>query len=388
MTTCSLLDLNKDVLFLLASYLSIKDLGRLSQVCRQLRSFCNQDAVWRNDNKKRLLATSSNGKGKYPKLNLKEICRLSRNWENGLMKDVQLIKLKTQLLPHLQLQKDQLYVSHGENVHCYRIKNNGNISKNPVLVCSKHVHDICKFVVKDGHIVTGARDHQINIWKLTRGPNVQFVRTLSGHSLKVNCVDTHDSMVLSGSADKSWRLWSLEHDRCLLESEMSDRVLSVAINSWNKNIITGTSCINDHKPLDIWNIENGKHMLTLGSNFKMGAGVLDVQYEDANTVLSCGYDTYLRIWDTRSSRSCVREYEEVDDNALYCLQSNGGYLIATGSNRFGVVRLWDKRMTECLSKFYIGNKKSGSVYSLQFNLTNIYASLSHSIQTLDFSDCR
>ncbi|XP_033122456.1 F-box/WD repeat-containing protein 4-like [Anneissia japonica] len=384
MASINLLNLNRDVLFLILSYLSVNDLGRLAQVCRQLHNFCNQDAVWRNDYKKRLLASCSRNQENFPSLNLKEICRVSRNWENGLMTDRQLMKFKSQLMPWLQLQNEHLYMSHGASLRCYHIRKNGSLSRHPLLICNKHTYDICHFVVNDGYIVTGGRDHQINIWKLTRGPNVQFIRSLIGHSCKVSCIDSQDGLVLSGSADHSWRLWSMDRDECLLESEMPDRLLSVAINPWDKNMITGTSCVNDRKPLDIWNTENGKHMVTLGSNFQKGAGVLDVQFEDPHTALSCGYDTYLRIWDTRASRSCVRAYEEMDDNALYCLRSNGGYLIATGSSRFGVVRLWDKRMTKCIHKFYVGGNKSGSVYSLQFNLKHLYVSLAHSIQTLDF----
>lgn len=40
---------------------------------------------------------------------------------------------------------------------------------------------------------------------------------------------------------------------------------------------------------------------SLGELYKRGAGVLDVQYETMHTLLSCGYDTYIRLWDLRSS---------------------------------------------------------------------------------------
>ena len=41
----------------------------------------------------------------------------------------------------------------------------------------------------------------------------------------------------------------------------------------------------------------------LGCNYRRGAGILDIQYEDTNTLLSCGYDTIIRLWDTRVSHT-------------------------------------------------------------------------------------
>uniref|UniRef100_A0A3P8VFB8 Uncharacterized protein n=1 Tax=Cynoglossus semilaevis TaxID=244447 RepID=A0A3P8VFB8_CYNSE len=42
------------------------------------------------------------------------------------------------------------------------------------------------------------------------------------------------------------------------------------------------------------------------------------------------------------------KWEEPHDNALYCMQTDGNHMIASGSSYYGVVRLWDKRQTECL----------------------------------------
>lgn len=46
---------------------------------------------------------------------------------------------------------------------------------------------------------------------------------------------------------------------------------------------------------------SGQLLTHLGSDFPPGAGVLDVMYESPSTLLSCGYDTYVRYWDLRTS---------------------------------------------------------------------------------------
>lgn len=40
----------------------------------------------------------------------------------------------------------------------------------------------------------------------------------------------------------------------------------------------------------------------LGREHKIGAGVLDMQFEDEHTLLTCGYDTYVRMWDLRTNQ--------------------------------------------------------------------------------------
>lgn len=42
------------------------------------------------------------------------------------------------------------------------------------------------------------------------------------------------------------------------------------------------------------------------------------------------------------------EWEEPHDSTLYCLQTDGNHLLATGSSYYGVVRLWDRRQRACL----------------------------------------
>lgn len=51
---------------------------------------------------------------------------------------------------------------------------------------------------------------------------------------------------------------------------------------------------------------------------------------------------------TVSNRKCVKEWEEPHDCTLYCIQTDGNHMIASGSSYYGVVRFWDKRQSKCL----------------------------------------
>ena len=61
--------------------------------------------------------------------------------------------------------------------------------------------------------------------------------------------------------------------------------------------------------------------MDLGSDLKRGAGMLDISWLSPSTLLSCGYDTFTRLWDTRC-RAAVRSWEEEYDESVYCLATD------------------------------------------------------------------
>lgn len=60
---------------------------------------------------------------------------------------------------------------------------------------------------------------------------------------------------------------------------------------------------------------------------------------------SCSYSFLCEL---HPNRKCVKEWEEPHDCTLYCIQTDGNHMIASGSSHYGVVRLWDKRQSKCL----------------------------------------
>ena len=48
-----------------------------------------------------------------------------------------------------------------------------------------------------------------------------------------------------------------------------------------------------------WVCFSGVLLGYLGDEHKRGSGVLDMKFESPNILLTCGHDTYLRMWDLR-----------------------------------------------------------------------------------------
>ncbi|XP_068053968.1 F-box/WD repeat-containing protein 4 isoform X3 [Anomalospiza imberbis] len=347
--------LPEELLLLICSYLDAQALGRLAQVCRRLRFLSSRDVLWR---------------------------RIARGCLNSGF-----TQLGTDLLmPWMELDGKYLYLSQAENIQAYHLCAEGTgLQCHPQAIFSGHQEDVCRFVLVNSNIVSGGGDGSIVLHKIHGSYSVKF----SAHEQEVNCVDFQGGLIVSGSRDRTAKVWSLSAGRvgqCLHTVQTEDRVWSIAISPLLSSFVTGTACCGHISPLRIWDLESGQLLTCLGTDFHRGAGVLDVFYETPSLLLSCGYDTYIRYWDIRTStRKCVQEWEEPHDSALYCIRSDKNHMIASGSSYYGVVRLWDKRQTQCLQSFHLSSPTSSPVYCLRFSTTHLYAALASALHVLDFT---
>ena len=106
------------------------------------------------------------------------------------------------LMPWIQLGRfRELYVAQATDVILYKsIKYNGQLSWQHVRTYSGHHRDICKFVVRNGQLVSSSMDNSIRSWDLQTGKCKDIFR---GHSSDVNSVDCFDDVIVSGSKDKT-----------------------------------------------------------------------------------------------------------------------------------------------------------------------------------------
>ncbi|XP_075390822.1 F-box/WD repeat-containing protein 4 isoform X1 [Tenrec ecaudatus] len=383
--------LPEELLLLVCSYLDVRALGRLAQVCRWLRRFTSCDLLWR-----RIARASLNsgftrlGTDLMAGVPVKDRVKVSQNWRSGRCREAVLMKWKCSQMPWMQLEGDSLYISQANFILAYQFRPDGaSLNRRPLGVFAGHDEDVCHFVLANSHIISAGGDGKIGVHKIHSTFTVKY----SAHEQEVNCVDCKGGIIVSGSRDRTAKVWPLASGRlgqCLHTIQTEDRVWSIAISPLLSSFVTGTACCGHFSPLRIWDLNSGQLMTHLGSDFPPGAGVLDVMYETPSTLLSCGYDTYVRYWDLRSSvRKCVMEWEEPHDSTLYCLQTDGNHLLATGSSYYGVVRLWDRRQRGCLHAFPLTSTPlSSPVYCLRLTTKHLYAALSYNLHVLDFQNPR
>lgn len=376
--------LPEDLLYHILSYLDYRALSRLSQVCKSFYCFVNRDAVWRRIAKEFLnTGITREGKDIYPLIRLKERVKIAQNWYNGICKRAIPVKWKIKLLPWLQLDGDILFLSQAADIRMYHLhKDSGRLHHSPYEIYSGHKGDVCRFALTDSLLISGGSDGKILVHSRRNDVPVEF----TGHNQEVNCVDAKDGLIISGSRDRTARIWTLTSTSPRDTIPMYDRVWSVAISPTLSSFVTGTACCENFSPLRIWDVERSACLCSLGSEFRRGAGVLDIMFESPFQLFTCGYDTFIRLWDLRlSPRKCAVEWEEPHDSSLYCIQTDGNHMIASGSSYYGVVRLWDKRQTECLQFFQLSSDPvSSPVYCLRFNSSHLYAALATALHSLDF----
>ena len=91
-------------------------------------------------------------------------------------------------------------------------------------------------------------------------------------------------------------------------------------------IAVGTAATRGTAPLRLYDLLSGAHLMDLGSDLKKGAGMLDVAWLSPSTLLSCGYDTFTRLWDTRCDATICCHYGQCD-----CCDDQDVMILITGA---------------------------------------------------------
>ena len=136
-------------------------------------------------------------------------------------------------------------------------------------------------------------------------PNPALLRKLKGHSGQVTSVSmTPDGhRAISGSDDRTLRVWDLESGICLNTLEgHSGTVTSVSLTPDGRRAISGS----DDHTLRVWNLESGCCVRTLEGHIR---GVTSVSVvPDGRRAVSGSDDHTLRVWDLESG-TCLRTIE-------------------------------------------------------------------------------
>ncbi|XP_027577602.1 F-box/WD repeat-containing protein 4 [Pipra filicauda] len=248
--------LPEELLLLICSYLDAQALGRLAQVCRRLRFLSGRDLLWRRIARGCLNSGFTQlGTDLAAGIPVKERVKVSQNWRHGRCRRETVLKWKCNLMPWMELDGEYLYLSQAENIQAYPICPEGTgLQRHPQAIFSGHQEDVCRFVLVNSHIVSGGGDGSIVLHKIHGSYSVKF----SAHEQEVNCVDFQGGLIVSGSRDRTAKVWSLSAGRvgqCLHTVQTEDRVWSIAISPLLSSFVTGTACCGHTSPLRIWDLE-------------------------------------------------------------------------------------------------------------------------------------
>lgn len=376
-----------DVLYIIFSFCDVQTLGRLSCVCRRFNTFFKQSYVW-SQKSRNIVATNQRDRRMLQRslhvLEAVEKCWQSVRWQTGRYEEKVLLQHHTMYIPWLQLEQDVLWYSKGAVILKFERLQDGRIGETVLLTLRGHKDDVGHFVCKNGLVVSGGNDGSLCVWTAAHGSCV--LRRYHCNSKAINSVDYRRNVVVTGSQDRTVKVWTLGTQSSTLRYTIPiwDRVCSVAILENSRVLLTGSAGCNGVTPLQAFDLGTGRHITSLGTSHRNGAGVLHVYPESPIELLSCGYDTFIRLWDLRCATKCVRAWEDPHDSTVYCLATDHNVTVLSGTSRYGVVRLWDKRMTRPVKMYYVG-KCNSPVYSLAFDPCYLYVALDRSLTMLSFT---
>ena len=195
-------------------------------------------------------------------------------------------------------------------------------------------------VLPDGRrALSGSDDKTLKLWDLESGA---CLRTLEGHSGWVrSCVVLPDGRrALSGSGDKTLKLWDLESGACLRTLEgHSSYVSSCVVLPDGRRALSGS----DDKTLKLWDLDSGACLRTLEghSNWVRSCVVLP----DGRRALSGSWDNTLKLWDLESG-ACLRTLEGHSREVTSCVVLPDGRRALSCSDD-KTLKLWDLESGAC-----------------------------------------
>ncbi|MBR6863354.1 MAG: hypothetical protein IKM75_00695 [Bacteroidales bacterium] len=205
-----------------------------------------------------------------------------------------------------------------------------------------HTHKINVLVTSpDGkRCVSGSSDRTLRVWDIESG---QCLRTLEGHKSCVLSVSLSPDgkHFVSGSGDKTLRIWDIETGKCLrVLKGHNEGIFTVSLTSDGKRCISGSG----DKTLRVWDTESGQCLRTLEGH-KNSITTLSIT-PDGKHCISGSKDCTLRVWNIENG-ICLKVLKGHTSPIRYLSVSPDGKCCVSGSGD-KTLRVWYIETGKCL----------------------------------------
>jgi len=195
-------------------------------------------------------------------------------------------------------------------------------------------------------------------------PIAVFERKLEGHIkwVKSIAISPDGKWVVSGSFDKTIKIWNLELYKCHTTLEGHNALVrSVSITPDGKRIISAS----DDRTIRIWSDTYQQLGVLKGHTNSVNCVV---PLPDNQRVLSCSFDSTLKLWDINSWKN-IKTFDGHKDRVLcVAITSDGKYAISSSNDN--TVKYWNLETGICLKTL---KGHADEVNSVQFTSDGRYA---------------
>ncbi|KAH9500582.1 hypothetical protein Btru_076975 [Bulinus truncatus] len=222
----------------------------------------------------------------------------------------------------------------------FRLRNNWLKGRCTVRTFEGHLQGISCVQFDDSRIVSGSSDKTIKVWNMrTNAP--WSVQTLMGHHGTVRCLHLEGNRLVSGSCDKTIKVWDLSTQESW--SSIACKVTMTGHNDTvrclqadDDKVISGSY----DKTLKIWDLKSGQLRTTLRGH---QASVLCVHFSESK-IVSGSADKTINVW-SHDGR-CMMTLRGHQD-AVTCLMFDATRIVSGSLDRN--LKFWDIHTGRCLN---------------------------------------
>lgn len=210
-----------------------------------------------------------------------------------------------------------------------------------------------------GRVFVGGNNKLVRVWDLSLAQQQQQQQQqqqhskakglqLSGHSGSVTCMQVNESRVITGSSDKTMRLWNLNSNKQTATFMGHSKTVS-SLKATQRCLASGAA----NGTVRLWDIEATVPVSTYKEHSR-SITALAFLGED-RLLLSSSADGTIRVWDTRASdKRAVRVMSEHQGKVLGLdVDLHLGRIVSGGAD--GTVRVWSLSNGKCERLDHISN---------------------------------
>ncbi|XP_063957833.1 F-box/WD repeat-containing protein 7-like isoform X1 [Lytechinus pictus] len=203
-------------------------------------------------------------------------------------------------------------------------------------------------------LVSGSRDRTVRVWNIFTS---ECINVIDAHTGAVTCLKMKNGLIVTGCSDRLLRVFEIGSGKCL--KSLEGHTGSVDHVCFQHDFIISAS---SDRSVRVWSWPDGccRHVLRGHSD--------DIQHLDVNRekAVTTSWDTTVRVWDIHSG-ICLHVLHGHTEGVMCCKFDDK--IIVSGGGE-GHIKIWDTHVGVC-TKTLEGH--SDEVYCLDYN-SNVIAS--------------